>query len=153
MARKDHVACENGNWVVLDNTKTIVHKIRSKRDEKYGRPLVLAAISDILYSDYFTQTKRNVLDEINNRIIYQTFPEGKDKGVSALTKQQQQNQHDSVKGAIMNKNNRGGISFFSVAAGTKITSIDASNTDIFDDKYESNLSDKISMDMGIAHAI
>ena len=153
IARKSHSPQDSGNWIILDNAKTIVHKIRSKRDEKYGRPLVLAAISDILYGDYFTQTKRNVLDEINNRIIYQTFPEGKDKGTSALTKQQQQNQHDSVKSAVMNKNNRGGISFFSVAAGTKITSIDASNTDIFDDKYESNLNDKISLDMGIAASL
>lgn len=153
IARKNQSASNTGNWVILDNTKTIVHKVRSKRDEKYGRPLVLAAISDILYGDYFTQTKRNVLDEINNRIIYQTFPEGKDKGTSALTKQQQQHQHESVKGAVMNKNNRGGISFFSVAAGTKINSIDASNTDIFDDKYESNLNDKISLDMGIAAAL
>lgn len=144
---------ENGNWVILDNTKTIVHKIRSKRDEQYGRPIVLAAISDILYGDYFTQTKRNVLDDINNKIIYQTFPEGKEKGTSALTKQQQENQHNSVKGAVMNKNNRGGISFFSVAAGTKISSIDAANTDIFDDKYESNLNDKIALDMGIAAAL
>ena len=36
--------------------------------------------------------------------------------------------------AVLNKNNRGGISFFSVSAGTKINTIDASNTDIFDDK-------------------
>lgn len=152
-ARKNNSAGNSGNWVILDNTKTIVHKIRSKREERYGRPLVLAAISDILYSDYFTQTKRNVLDEINNRIIYQTFPEGKDKGTSALTKQQQQSQHDAVKGAVMNKNNCGGISFFSVAAGTKINAIEASNTDIFDDKYESNLNNKISLDMGIAGAL
>ena len=141
------------NWVVLDSTKTIVHKVRSKRDEKWGRPLVLAAISDILYGDYFTETKRNVLDEINNRIIYQTFPEGKDKGTSALTKTQQQQQHDAVKGAVMKKNNRGGISFFSVASGTKINSIDASNTDIFDDKYESNLNDKIALGLGMAGSL
>ena len=142
-----------GNWYVLDNTKTIVHKIRSKREEKYGRPLVLAAISDILYGDYFTQTKRNVLDEINNRIIYQTFPEGKDKGTSALTKQQQEKQHDAVKGAVMTKNNRGGISFFSVAAGTKINSIESANTDIFDEKYESDLNDKVALDLGIAGSL
>ena len=144
---------DGANWVVLDNTKTIVHKIRSKRDEKWGRPLVLAAINDILYGDYFTSTKRNVLDEINNRIVYQTFPEGKDKGTSALTKAQQENQHNAVKGAVMNKNNRGGISFFSVAAGTKINSIDASNTDIFDDKYESNLNDKIALGLGISGSL
>lgn len=93
------------------------------------------------------------MDEINNRIIYQTFPEGKEKGTSALTKNQQQSQHDAVKSAVMNKNNRGGISFFSVAAGTKINSIDPTNTDIFDDKYESNLDDKIALDMGVAASL
>lgn len=150
--RRDKEAT-NGNWVVLDSSKTIVHKIRSKREEPYGRPIVLAAISDILYGDYFTQTKRNVLDEINNRIVYMTFPEGKEKGTSALTKAQQENQHNAVKGAVMNKNNRGGISFFSVASGTKISAIDTQNTDIFDDKYESNLNDKISLDLGIAGSL
>jgi hypothetical protein len=142
-----------GNWYVLDNTKTIVHKIRSKRDEKWGRPLVLAAINDILYGDYFTDTKRNVLDEINNRIIYETFPEGEKKGSSALTKTQQQNQHNAVKNAVMNKNNRGGVSFFSVPAGTKIDTIEAKNTDIFDDKYESNLGTKVSRSLGIASSL
>lgn len=140
----------NGNWIVLDSNKTMVFKIKSKQDEPWGRPLVIAAIKDILYGDYFTQTKRNVLDEINNRIIYQTFPEGKDKGTSALTKTQQQRQHDAVKSAVLNKNNIGGTSFFSVAAGTKIDAIQAANTDIFDDKYESNLNDKISLDIGLA---
>lgn len=141
------------NWCVLDNTKTIVHKIRSKRDEKWGRPLVLAAINDILYGDYFTDTKRNVLDEINNRIIYETFPEGKEKGTSALTKTQQQNQHNAVKSAVMNKNTRGGVSFFSVSAGTKIDSIDPNNTDIFDDKYETNLGMKIARGLGMASSL
>lgn len=142
-----------GNWVVLDNNKTIVHKIKSKQDEKWGRPLVLAAIRDILYSDYFVDTKRSVLDEINNQIIYQTFPEGKDKGVSALTKTQQQKQHDAVKGAVLNKNDRGGKSFFSVAAGTKINYIDATNTDILEDTYESDLDDKIALGLGIAGSL
>lgn len=142
-----------GNWYVLDNTKTIVHKIRSKRDEQWGRPLVLAAIKDILYGDYFTDTKRNVLDEINNRIVYETFPEGEKKGSSALTKAQQQNQHNAVKNAVMNKNNRGGISFFSVPAGTKIDTIEPKNISIFDDKYESNLGTKVSRNLGIASSL
>lgn len=144
---------DNANWVILDNTKTIVHKIRSKRDEKWGRPLVLAAISDILYGDYFTDTKRNILDEVNNRIIYQTFPEGREKGTSALTQKQQEHQHNAVKGAVMEKNNRGGISFFSVAAGTKIDKIDAANTDLFDEKNEAKMDDTIALDMGIASGL
>ena len=51
---------------------------------------------------------------------------------------------------MLNKNNLGGTSFFSVAAGTKIDAIQAANTDIFDNKYESNLTDKISLDIGLA---
>lgn len=151
--RKDNNGMQGNNWVVLDNTKTIVHKIRSQRSEKYGRPLVLAAISDILYDDYFTSTKRNVLDEINNKVVYQTLPEGQNKGTCALTKQQQENQHETVKNAVMKKNNRGGTSFFTVSAGTKLNVLDIGNTDIFDEKYESNLGDKIALDMGIAGSL
>jgi hypothetical protein len=150
--RKDG-SSTGGNWLKLDNTKTIVHKIRSERNEPYGRPLVLAAINDILYNDYFTQTKRNILDDINNKVIYQTFPEGKEKGTSALTKKQQEEQHAAVRGAVMTKNNRGGVSFFSVAAGTKLNTIDSANTDIFDEKYENKLNDKIALGLGIAGSL
>lgn len=143
----------NENWVILDNERTIVHKIRSSRSEKYGRPLVLAAISDILYNDYFTATKRNVLGEINNKVIYQTLPEGQNKGTCALTKKQQEDQHNTVKNAVMKKNNRGGTSFFTVSAGTKIDELNVGNTDIFDQKYESDLGDRIALDMGIAASL
>lgn len=152
-SRHNEKGFSGGNWVVLDNQKTIVHKIRSKRDEKYGRPMVLAAISDILYDDYFTSTKRNVLNEINNKIIYQTLPEGRDKGTCALTSKQQEDQHNKVKNAVMNKNNRGGTSFITVASGTKINALEVGDTDIFDEKYESNLGDKIALDLGIAASL
>ena len=144
---------DNGNWIILDNTKTIVHKIRSKKSEQYGRPLVLSAIKDILYNDYFTDTKRNVLNDINHKIVVQTFPEGSTKGTSALTKKQQSDQHDAVKGAVLNKNNRNGTSFVSVAAGTKLDTLDPANTDIFDEKYENKIGDKISLGMGIASSL
>lgn len=148
--RKTKTGFKGGNWVILDNKHTIVHKIRSEIKEKYGRPLVLAAIRDILYDDYFTATKRNVLGEINNKIIYQTFPEGQNKGTCALTKAQQEYQHDKVKTAVMQKNNKGGTSFFSVAAGTKIDALNVGNTDIFDVKNEEKLGDKIALALGFA---
>lgn len=146
---------EKGNyagnhWVVLDNKHTIAHKIKCKISEPWGRPLAIAAISDILYKNEFVDTKRNVLKELNNKIIYQTLPEGKDKGSCALTKTQQQNQHDKVKQAVMTKNNRGGTSFFTVSAGTKIDALDVDATDIFDNKNESDLTDKIALDLGMA---
>lgn len=142
-----------GNWVVLDCKKTIVAKIRSKISEPWGRPMVLAAINDILYSNEFTDTKRNILSEINNRIIYQTLPEGRDKGTCALTKTQQERQHNAVKNAVMTKNNRGGVSFFTVSAGTKIDSIDTPSTELFDEKTESDLNDKIAMSIGMAGSL
>ena len=141
-----------GDWVILDNDHTMCRKIKCKDSEPWGRSLIIAALADVLYKDYFTDTKRNVLDEINNKIIYQTFPEGKDKGSSSLTGKQQEQQHVTVRQAVMNKNSRGGISFFSVAAGTKLDSIDVS-TDIFDSKNESDLNDQISLDLGISSAL
>ena len=141
-----------GDWYILDNNKTMCRKIKCKDSEPWGRSLVIAALSDVLYKDYFVDTKRNVLDEINNKIIYQTFPEGKDKGSCALSKTQQENQHNTVKQAVTNKNSRGGISFFSVAAGTKLDSINV-DIDIFDSKNESDLNNQISLDLGICSSL
>lgn len=141
-----------GSWVVLNNDKTMCRKIKCKDSEPWGRSLVIAALEDVLYKDYFIDTKRNVLDEINNKIVYETFPEGQQKGSCALTKKQQEAQHNTVKTAVTNKNNRGGISFFSVAAGTKIDSIDV-DVDIFDSKNESDLTNTISQDLGICASL
>nr|DAO30137.1 MAG TPA: Portal protein [Caudoviricetes sp.] len=141
-----------GDWLVLNSDRTMCCKIKCKNSEPWGRSLIIAALSDVLYKDYFIDTKRNVLDEVNNKIIYETFPEGKDKGSCALTGKQQQSQHDTVKGAIMNKNNRSGTSFFSVAAGTKLDKIDV-NVDIFDSKNESSLNDQIAQDLGICASL
>lgn len=66
-------------WAQLDNTKTIITKIKSARNEPYGIPLAICALDDILYAEYFQNTKRAVLDKLNNVIIYETFPEGRDK--------------------------------------------------------------------------
>ncbi len=142
-----------GNWHILDVDHTFTHKIKCKISEPWGRPLAIAAIIDILYKDEFVDTKRNVLRELNNKIIYQTFPEGRDKSVCALTETQQKNQHAKVKEAVMTKNNRGGTSFFSVAAGTKINVVDVSATEIFDGKNEDDLTDNIAMDLGMAAAL
>ena len=137
----------SNNWLVLDNTKTIVSKVRSRMEEAWGRPLCLAAIKNILYSAYFQDTCRGTLDEINNRIIFETFPEGKDKGSCALTGKQQTEQHNTVKSAILTKNQRNSTSFFSVAAGTKIDQIKA-DTSLLDEKNSSYIQDQIGIDLG-----
>lgn len=142
---------QSGKWVVLDNDHTICCKIKSKDNEPWGRSLILAALHDVLYHDYFIDTKRNTLDNVNNRIVYETYPENKQGTGSTLTKSQQEAQHGVVKQAI---NNRGknGVTFFSLAAGTKMDSIDVS-TDIFDSKNEVNLNNDIAMNLGISAAL
>ena len=150
--REGYQKCKNGEtsgkWLVLDSDKTIVHKIKSTKREPYGRPITISALIDILYNDHLTSTKRNVLDEINNKVIYETFPEG-EKGKCSLTQAQQENQHNTVKNAILTKNNRGGTSFFSVAAGTKIDTIDTS-VDILNEEIEPKLNSRIAMGIGVA---
>lgn len=147
--QKDEVT---GDWLILDNTRTMCRKIKCTDAEPWGRSLIIAALEDVLYKDYYTDTKRNVLDDMNSKIIYETFPEGKDKGTCALSKTQQEAQHNTVKNAVMNKNNRGGVNFFSVAAGTKLDSISV-DTDIFDSKNESDLNNNISLDLGICASL
>lgn len=134
------------NWLILDNTKTIVSKVRSKMEEPWGRPMCLAAIKDILYSFYFQDTCRGQLDELNNRIIYMTFPQTKD-GKPMLTDAKQKEMHNTVKTAIINKNSRNATSFFSVAPTTKIDKIDP-DTSLFDEKNSSYIQDQIGIDLG-----
>lgn len=142
------------NWLVLDNSHTICTKMSAVKSDIWGRPMALAAIDDISYNDYFKDTKRSVLDDINNRLYVHTFPEGKEKGTSALTNKQQERQHLAVKEGVSMKNTSGGSNnVVSVAAGTKISVIDPPNQDIFDQKYESNIDDKIALDMGFACAL
>ena len=150
--QKNNTVNGNGDWLVLNPDRTMCRKIKCKNVEAWGRSLIIAALEDVLYKDYFTDTKRNVLDEVNNRVLYEVFPENKQGTGSSLTKKQQEDQHNAVKQAVLQKNNRGGLSFMSLAAGTKLDSIDVS-TDIFDDKNESTLNSDISVDLGICASL
>jgi hypothetical protein len=138
-------------WKVLNNDNTMVTKINCKAINPYGVPLMICALDDVLYADYFTSTKRNVLDQLNNQIIYQTFPEAKD-GRCTLTESQQKNQHKVVKEAITTRQNKYGKSFFSLAAGTKLNDIKV-DTSIFDEKNENANKSKVPADLGIASSV
>lgn len=146
--REQGLSCE---WVILDNNNTIVTKVNSADNQPYGVPMAVTAFDDILYADYFINTKRSVLDNVNNQIIYMTFPEGKEKGSSSLSKDQQREQHEKVKSAVVNRKSVSGISFFSLASGTKLSKMDV-NIDIFDEKNESTIRDSVPSDLGISSA-
>lgn len=137
-------------WLILNNDKTIVTKIKSDISDPYGIPFAIAALDDISYAQYFIDTKRNVLDSVNNQIVYETFPEGKEKGTSALTEKQQRQQHDMVKSALASKSrNSSGTSFFSLASGTKLDSISL-DVSLLDEKNENSIVDSVNKDIGVA---
>lgn len=140
----------NGNWLPLSTDHTIVSKIKCEMDDPFGIPFAIAALDDINYAQYFIDTKRNVLDSVNNQIVYQTFPEGKDKGTSALTQKQQQSQHDLVKNALQRKaRNVNNTSFFSLAAGTKLDKITL-DIDILDEKNETSIKEDVNRAIGVS---
>lgn len=139
----------DGSWLRLDWRKTIVSKIKSGKSELYGIPFAVAALGDVDYAKYFIRTKRSVLDSVNNRIYYETFPEGKDKGTSALTQEQQKNQHNTVKRALTKKTNANGVSFFSLAAGTKMDSLPV-DISLLDEENENSIKDDVNKGLGVA---
>ncbi len=146
---KKYTKNRNKKWAILDNNKTIANKVRSSRDERWGRPIGLAAFVDMLYDEYFIDTKRNVLDEVNSTIVYQTFPEGKEKGTSSLTQKQQEAQHNNIKNALFSRGFKRGINFFSVAAGTKLDKLET-DIEILKTDGEKELLKRIATDLGFA---
>ena len=147
-----HKKNRKGDWLVLNNDKTMCVKIKCKDSEPWGRSAIISALSDVLYKDYFTDAKRSMLDEVCARLIVQTFPENRQGTGSTLNKTQQELQHNALKNAIVNRTAKSGTSFVSVAAGTKLDSLDAS-TDLFDEKNEANLNNDIACDMGVSAAL
>lgn len=147
----DTVSSEGKHWIKLDWRKTVVAKIKSRRGDPCGVPFAVAALDDIEYAKYFTNTKRNVLGQVNNQIYYETFPEGRDKGTSALSEAQQKQQHDTVKQALTEKGGQNGVSFFSLAAGTHMDSLPV-DISLLDEENENAISDDVNEDLGFSAA-
>ena len=142
---------EGASWLRLDWKKTIVTKIKSGQNDPCGIPFAVAALDDVDYAKYFINTKRRVLDAVNNQVYYETFPEGKDKGTSALTQKQQESQHKTVKEALTMRTNPNGISFFSLAAGTKMDSLPV-DISLLDEENENAIKEDVNKDIGFSAA-
>lgn len=140
------------SWLILDNNHTIVDKCKTPDNKPYGIPFAICALDDILYENYFTQTKRTVLDSVNNQIVYEIFPEGKDKGKCSLTNVQQKDQHNIVKDAVTHKKHSNGVAFFSLASGTKLDSI-KTDVSLLDEKNQKAIENAVPKSLGIAAAL
>lgn len=142
---------DGATWLRLDWRKTIVTKIKSGQNDPYGVPFAVAALDDIDYAKYFVNTKRRVLDKVNNQIYYETFPEGQNKGTSALTQEQQKSQHDTVKQALTQRTNSNGVAFFSLAAGTKMDSLPV-NINLLNEENENAIKEDVNEAIGVGAA-
>jgi hypothetical protein len=137
------------SWLRLNNNNTIVTKIKSGIEEPFGVPFTIAALDDVEYAKYFINTKRTVLDSVNHQVVYETFPEGEKKGSSSLTKKQQEDQHNTVKSALLNRSNTSGLSFFSLASGTKLDNIKV-DVSLLDEANENTITDAVNKDIGFS---
>lgn len=138
-------------WLRLDWRRTIVTKIKSGQSDPYGVPFAVAALDDIDYAKYFINTKRRVLDTVNNQVYYETFPEGKEKGTSALNQEQQIEQHNTVRNALTQRSNPNGVSFFSLAAGTTMARL-PSDIALLDEENENAIKEDVNKDLGVSAA-
>lgn len=138
------------SWVVLNPNNTIVSKLGVSSKEQWGVPMSITALDEIMYANAFISTKRNVLSQINNNIIYEVFPvRGDGSGKSTLTEKQQQLQHDVLSRAVTQKANKQKTSVLSLAAGTTLGNLKI-DTSIFDEKNEKSIKDNIPEAMGFA---
>ena len=146
-ADSDNMRC----WLRLDWRKTVVMKIKGGQNDPYGVPFAVAALDDIDYAKYFINTKRRVLDTVNNQIYYETFPEGEKKGTSSLSKEQQRNQHETVKQALTQRTNSSGVSFFSLSAGTKMDRLPV-DLSLLNEQNENAIKEDVNDDIGMGAA-
>lgn len=138
------------SWKVLNYKNTIFQKIGSSVKDKWGVPLAITALDEIMYAKYFIDTKRGMLSNINNNILYEVFPmRGDGSGKSTLTEKQQQMQHEAIKTSVSQSSNKARTSVLSLAAGTQLNNIKI-DTSLFDDKNEKSIKDNIAESIGFS---
>lgn len=149
----DKTGNNSRNWVVLDWHKTIYVAINNTLRDKWGVPMALTSLDEILYANYFIDTKRGVLSNINNNLIYEVFPMRNDgSGKSTLTKEQQDLQHAAIKSAVTQKPNTQRASVLSLAAGTQLDKLTI-DTSLFDEKNEKSIKDDVAESFGFSPSV
>jgi hypothetical protein len=141
-------------WFILDQDKTVVLKLKSNINEPWGRPLGLSALSDMLFSEEYTEGQRKNLKEVFGTVRYIVQPMGEKAGSSSLNKEQQQAQYDNFKNAVFantSDSKIGKTNVFAVAPGTEIGKLENDNSLIQNTLVKENIN-RVSTDLGFASA-
>lgn len=144
----------NKRWFKLDQKTTFCLKYRSGMREPYGRPLGLAALNDIFFSESYTDSKRGNLKENSGTIRWLKQPMGEKEGSCSLNKEAQKNQYDNFKNAVFSntqrKSNRvAQTTTLVLAPGTEVGKLDTDRTFLENTLTKENM-EAISTDLGLA---
>lgn len=141
-------------WFKLDQSKTVVLKIKSNIDEPFGRGLAVAALSDMFFSDQYTDSQRANIIENAGTIRWLKQPSGEKQGTCALNKDAQQNQYDNFKNAVSSNSSGsdrriGKTTTLVLAPGTEVGKLETNTNDTINTLTDENMK-RISTDLGFA---
>lgn len=124
--KKANIKVIRKQYYILDESKTIVIRLRANADESCGRAAFVTAITQLVYDNDLLLRKEKVTGSAGKTFIYETFPEGqKGKGTSALTTKQMEDQHAEITKTLKGFSTSE-IGFCSIQPNTKIDNIDMS---------------------------
>jgi hypothetical protein len=141
-------------WFRLDQSKTVVLKLKSNIKEPLGRPLCISALNDMFFSDSYTDGLRANLSESASNIRWLKQPMGEKQGQCSLNKDQQQAQYDNFKNAVFSNSTSkrvGKTTTLVLAPGTEVGKLEV-NTEILKDTLTNENRTNISTDLGFASA-
>jgi hypothetical protein len=97
---------EKYRYVPLDINKTQVFKLRGSRNEPYGLPYAIPAISSIIHRDLLEKTEKALADRIINQIIVQkvgNMPSADGRIGLPVPKETVQGYHNNLKNLLQKK--------------------------------------------------
>jgi len=131
----------------LNQSNTFVLKIRSKQNERWGRPVSMGAFTALLHKELLQEAEKAVIDRIINTFLIVRYGEmGKD-GYHP-DKSEAKIVHESIK-TILTKKTIDGIRVIGVPFWTDITNLKV-DMDIFDPKKYEEIDNDIFIGLGIS---
>jgi len=141
-------------WFRLNQSKTVVLKIKSNINEPYGRGIAISALSDMFFSDQYTESQRANIIENAGTIRWLKQPMGEKQGSSSLNKEAQKNQFDNFTNAVISNSSGserriGKTTVLVLAPGTEVGKLETNTNDSTKTLTDENTK-KISTDLGFA---
>ena len=140
-------------WHPLNQMTTVCLKFKSNISEPYGRTLAIATLSDMLFSDQYTDSQRATINELASSIYTLTLPEGEKSGSCSLNKEQQRNLVGAFENAVSattgKESGSAKVSKITLPPGSQIGKLTKDTTLIKDTLNDENIK-KVTTGLGMA---